>query len=128
MNSLSIMIYAASVSERIQVVLFISAGIVGIILALWAVFSAAEASASCTGSENWKKPVKKLWIPIALAVFGSVVPSQTTIYLIAASEAGETVVSSPEARELMGDLKEIIRRKLKEQLSDQLPAPSGDRA
>ena len=40
--------------------------------------------------------------------------------MIAASEAGETIVTSPDAKEMLGDLREIIRRKLKEQLKEEV--------
>lgn len=43
-------------------------------------------------------------------------PSSKTIYMIAASEAGETIVTSPEAREIFDDLKEVIKLKLKQEL------------
>ena len=46
---------------------------------------------------------------VLLAVF---VPSKDTIYLMAASEAGEMVVNTPEAKEIMGDLKEILQIQL----------------
>lgn len=37
------------------------------------------------------------------------VPSKETIYMIAASEAGEMIVNTPEAKEMLGDLKQIIK-------------------
>ncbi len=47
----------------------------------------------------------------------SLVPNKDTFYLIAASEAGEMVVNTPEAQEIMSSLQEILNvqlNKLKE--------------
>lgn len=45
--------------------------------------------------------------------FVNLVPSQDTFYLMAASEAGEMVVKTPEAQEVLSDLKEILNIQLK---------------
>ena len=57
--------------------------------------------------------------PILIAV-ALLTPTAKTVYLIAASEAGEAVVTSPEAKEMLGDLKEIIRKRLKEELNEEV--------
>lgn len=51
------------------------------------------------------------WVFVTLTTFfliGMLVPSKDTIYLIAASEIGQIAIESPEAQELMDDLREII--------------------
>lgn len=53
-----------------------------------------------------------------LAAILVVTPSPATVYMIAASEAGETVVTSPEAKGILNDLREIISRKLKAELGE----------
>ena len=44
----------------------------------------------------------------------TLVPSERTMYMIAASEIGETIVTSPEAEEVFGELKDTILFKLNE--------------
>lgn len=39
-----------------------------------------------------------------------------TIYMIAASEAGQRIVTSPDAIEMMTDLKDIIKKRLRDEL------------
>jgi len=45
-------------------------------------------------------------------------PASRTIYMIAASEIGEQIVTSPDAIEMMGDLKAIIKKRLKDELGE----------
>ena len=52
------------------------------------------------------------WLTPILLVIALFVPSKDTLYLIAASEAGEVVVNTPEAKEVMSDLKEILNIQL----------------
>lgn len=47
---------------------------------------------------------------------GILVPSAQTIYLIAASQAGEVIIKNPEMQEVFNDLKMVIKSKLAEQL------------
>lgn len=119
MNSLSWMIYAAEAFGGLKVaasivtgVMLVGGGFVAFMTGLFGHGSYADADAKSV----FNVVIKKWWLPI---VFGSVAvlsPSTTTIYMIAASEAGETVIQSPEAREVFNDLKTIIKSKLKEQL------------
>lgn len=118
MNSLSWMIYAAEVLGRIgttfalaSFVSFISIAI-GIFVGL--VFSIDDKDG--TGKRIVAYSVRKWWVPLVFALIAVFTPSSNTIYLIAASEAGETIVTSPEAKEVFDDLKAIIKSKLKEQL------------
>ena len=53
-------------------------------------------------------PKKWFWISGLCLLFLTLVPSKETFYLIVASEAGEAVVKTPEAQELLSDVKEII--------------------
>lgn len=121
MNTLSWMIYAAEVCDRVQGAAgFISFmfGILGgaCVVALWITNFAAEGGPS-------KAVIAMMtalffFIEIPLIGAASFIPSSRTIYMIAASEAGMTVVSSPEAKEMLDDLKSIIRKKLKAELGD----------
>tara|TARA_Y100000780_G_C13669839_1_gene411956 strand:- start:1038 stop:1394 length:357 start_codon:yes stop_codon:yes gene_type:complete len=67
---------------------------------------------------TWTKPLGYLWIPILCFILISFVPSKQTIYMIAASEVGETVVNNPQTQSMVNDLSSLIQKKLKEQLED----------
>ncbi len=47
-----------------------------------------------------------------------VIPSKSTVYMIAASEMGEKVVTTPEAKEMLGDLREVIAKQIKKLKDD----------
>lgn len=55
-------------------------------------------------------------IVIILMIIVALSPSSRTIYMIAASEIGEKVVTSPDAVEMLDDLKVIIKNRLKEEV------------
>jgi hypothetical protein len=55
---------------------------------------------------------KWFWVTGILIFFLTLVPSRDTFYMILASEAGETVVNTPEAKEMMKDVREIIDAQL----------------
>lgn len=65
-----------------------------------------------------------VFVTVFAAAGAILIPSKDTIYLIAASEAGEVVVKSDEAKEIMSGLRDII----KEQIAQNLPdAVKGDK-
>ncbi len=69
--------------------------------------------------EKWKdrephKLLKVLWLAIPFLIISTLIPSKETIYLIAGSEAGEYVVETPEAQEILDDIHKVIRHQLKE--------------
>lgn len=119
MNSLSWMIYLAEICDRAQD----AAGFIAFMFGFMGLFGVGAAWANLiVEGGRLRLPVivtlLYLVIEIPMAAIGVLTPSSSTIYMIAASEAGETVVTSPEAKEMLGDLQEIIRRKLKEELSE----------
>ena len=56
------------------------------------------------------KPLVILSCVLILAAF--LIPSKETIYLIAGSEGAEAVVTSQEGKEIMSDIKDVIRHQL----------------
>lgn len=123
MNSLSWMIYAADIVGNLSGFLMALAVIAFALAALSGCFLAATFSTYSKEDDEYKKAsavstavLGKWWLAVVLALLYVVTPSSNTIYMIAASEAGETIVTSPEAREVFNDLKTIIKSKLKEQL------------
>lgn len=130
MNTLSWMIYAAEVFSRLCPILgfgglfILLIGILCIVIGTvpWSYYSwdGPEHKAACEETRGKLRTGGKRG-----AIFGTVfifvaavIPSSSTIYLIAASEAGEAVVTSPEAKEMLDDLKNIIRKKLKQELGE----------
>ena len=118
MNSLSWMIYAAEVLTN--------AGVVALILAVVSIFLWVMA-AGVTGGMGYvddyessrvqfRWVMRRFWIPLTFLIVSILLPSQKTIYMIAASEAGETIITNPDAKEVFNDLTAIIKSKLKEQL------------
>lgn len=110
MNALSWLIYLAGVAGNIQGLLIAIGLISGVAVILFTIFTAVE------NDDPWPA-LKWAWIPICAGILAAALPSTSTIYMIAASEAGEQIATSPDAIEMMGDLKAIIKKRLKEELS-----------
>lgn len=49
---------------------------------------------------------------VVLGLSTLAVPSKNTFYLIAGSEAGEAVITSPEGEEIIRDIKKIIKQQI----------------
>lgn len=120
MNTLSWLIYAADVLGSVKGLL-IAVAIVGMIVLSVAMLAAAIGASEpypAVPAGTWKKPLRFMWVPIVAGLIAALIPSTRTLYMIAASEAGEAVVTSPDAIEMMGDLKAIIKQKLKAELGE----------
>lgn len=108
MNSLSWMIYAAEVLGRAQ-------NVSSAIAFFSTVFYAVGVYRTMTSEAA--RTIRRLWfIPAISGMIAIFTPSSNTIYLMAGSEAGETIVTDPEMKEVFSDLKTIIKAKIKEQL------------
>lgn len=126
MNSLSILIYLADVLPRLGVVgavasvLMFGAGIIGTIIGrivTWERYSQRDEEWAQT--LNARKTIGDYAMKMLIAAsiilpISILIPSQKTFYMIAASEIGESVVTSPEAKETFNELRNIILSKLKE--------------
>lgn len=120
MNSLSYLIYFAEVVGNARIFLKIST------FAFLVVFVVYWVIASVHNHDNRelrynkgeeKDPKKFLPLGICGAVFALLlvfVPTQKTVYLIAGSELGETVITSPEMKEIYTDLRAILKGYAKE--------------
>lgn len=139
MNSLSWLIYAAEVLGRVSTSFFFiafGATFATGVLIFAGMMSRADAQDDASGRYGesykaaalervafWDKFLGK-WPKRAAAVavvFGAVAivaPSNSTIYMIAASEMGEKVVTTPEAKEMLGDLREVIAKQIKKLKDD----------
>lgn len=114
MNNLTLFVYFADILPRAGDFLIFLAVMAGI-----GVFPALVATFISTMTEEWgvqklAKGVVKYTFPafLALSVVAILIPSKETLYLMAGSEVGETVVTSPEAQIILKDIHEVIRAQL----------------
>ena len=112
MNDLSWFLYLAEVIPNVGAAAGIYIFVVGtfgsIGIVIWFVLSNIE-------DEIQTPPIKIHIIMLALVVLVAIIiPSKETIYLIAGSEAGEAVVTSPEGQEIINDIRLIIKGQLSE--------------
>lgn len=114
MNTLSILLYLANVLPSLSAAL----GVTGVILIVgWVVyhfFSGDLIDGPFYNIKEGKYSLKTPLLGFALGIFATLFPSERTIYLIAASEMGEVVVTDPETIEIFDLLKETVKTKLEE--------------
>ena len=116
MNTLSMMIYAAEVLGNVQIVLGISSVLSAAVIGIYIMVTAFNAEYDKNLVGMWKKGLGYVWIPVVLAIFAALMPSSSTVYLMASSEVGEQIVTSPENQEIFSDLKKVIKKKLADEL------------
>lgn len=108
MNDLSLLIYFADVLPNLREELaFISF--------ICLLSSVSLSFMGLDRSTPWS-PAKPMLAAIAFALvffMSLLIPSKETFYLIAGSEAGEYVVNTPEAKEIMQDIHTIIKQQIK---------------
>lgn len=115
MNNLSWILYFADVAGKIggaSTVLSALLGLASIGGAIIVVGTRVENDNPKYHASMWMlvAPVSLLVVFLSIAV---VTPSKDTIYLIAGSEIGETVVKTPEAQQMFSDIREVIQSQLK---------------
>lgn len=121
MNDLSLMLYLSEIIYSITNTLgsILVLGWFGYALAtliskLWAsdIYSWDDLQTKKKKEQVRERPIipsiKWLWLTGAAILFINLVPSKEVFYMIVASEAGEAVVKTPEAQEIMNDVREII--------------------
>lgn len=125
MNSLSWFLYFAEVVPSIAK-LILALSLIGLLAVFVLLFVA-----NFTTANRWDSPETveqkiafkkfvfgKFWkVVISACIAGlfisALIPSKTTLYLIAGSEAGGTVVTSEEGKEVLNDIKLIIKQQIK---------------
>ena len=109
MNTLSLLIYLSAVIPSIGIIL--SAGSVIIppcLVIIGGVWSAET-------EKNQFPKLKPYFITCAVALFISImIPDRKTIYMIAASEMGEAVVTTEAGREVFNELKDTVMYQLQQ--------------
>jgi len=127
MNNLSLILYFADVLENLQellgwvfgITMFVSMTAYSMCLGPWAT--------DCRDTEDpikirlRKASVKTFIISFFFVLVAVMIPKSSTMYMMAASETGEELVKNPDAQEILGDVTQIIKKKLKQQLQDLEP-------
>lgn len=125
MNSLSWFIYLADVLHNLgntmATVAFAGIFISAMGTVLYIIVSLTAADKTDRDSEWAIKflPTAKVMYRVWMAVWvvsvllHSLLPSRNTMYMIAASEAGQMIIDNKGTQEIVGDLKDIITDKLK---------------
>ncbi len=112
MNSLSWFLYLADIIPMLG---FIIGQAVIVVIVLGGIGMAFWFFATLDDDDFPKPPFKRFFaVVIVMGLIGVLTPSKQTIYLIAGSEAGEYVVTSPEGQEIINDIKAIIKSQIEE--------------
>lgn len=112
MNSLSWLIYLAEVVDAFRVTFMVLTA-VSVLGSVALVVVAGDQL-----FEERAKTARKWWIRNIMAGFvlmtaAIILPSSRTFYMIAASEIGERAIASPEAKEMLGEIRATLMRQLK---------------
>lgn len=111
MNGLSWFLYLAEVIPK-----FSGVGLFAVFVALIVMFAYPPKGVKIFSNNHVPFSGAKIWWAWVVVVLGvvlmTVTPSKETIYLIAGSQAGEYVVTSPEGQEIINDIKEIIKSQI----------------
>ena len=118
MNSLTWFIYLANVIPNFGGLLtFVSMGSL-VAIGIWLIVVAAYNSSwdVCNGrSSPMEFPSLKVFLlPLLTGDVATLVPSQTTIYTMLASEMGEEMAMSEAGQQVLNDLKEVVQYQLQE--------------
>lgn len=118
MNSLSLLIYFIHVLPAISDVIM---GFGCTIILLWFIyglFSPDRDGDIPLPFSGWiERGPDRIWIPVIgifLIFLSSFIPNKETLYLIAASEIGESTVTSEYGQDVLSDIKEIIQLQLED--------------
>ena len=110
MNSLSWFLYAAEIFPNLGSVLAGASFISLFMIGAYVLISFVEKG--CV--KNWiLVRTSLLWVSLGFGV-ACFIPSKELLYLIAASEAGEAVVTSEQGQSILNDVQTIINLQLKE--------------
>lgn len=126
MNNLSWLLYLADVIPSIGLTIHVCTMTAIVALAVYGMAGLIWASTIWSYDDRRTVEMKeefydqRKWLPskqMFALIFGiliivAIIPSKQTIYLIAASEAGQTVVTSPQANKMLTDIQEIIQLQL----------------
>lgn len=130
MNNLSWFLYFIDILGNLQILIWLSVGFLAVAIVVAWIRGSIIRDDWHYNTEEWKKGYLMQWnsfkllIPIGLLAFlGSIIPSSQTMYMVAASEIGERIVSLEEVKVLGGevgglasDTITLLREKIQEEL------------
>ena len=118
MNTVSFLIYLTYVLPSLSTIFGIAAFVLGMatLVAIVTYLVAKGEASSYRASDDDKRFVVTVGGIVKFLVIGLVpsfllaltIPDRQTMYMIAASELGEEVIDSPEAKQLYQDLRDVI--------------------
>lgn len=130
MNTLSWLLYASDAfgsAKTASVVILIACGFTGLFAAIFSPIISEYTNAVAFVKKAFRPFLWTASIALGVAIL---VPSQNTIMLIAASEAGEQILSSAKAQEIGGeagglatDSIKLLRKYINDQLGKDAPKP-----
>ncbi|TVR07416.1 MAG: hypothetical protein EA385_12885 [Salinarimonadaceae bacterium] len=118
MNNLSWILYVADAVPRAGVLVgFVSValgvGAFALLILGGLLRGQRDQGLQVAGKHLHRKVPPLLGAAVIFAFAATLTPSRSTILMIAASEVGETVASSPEAREMMTEVQSAIRAQIR---------------
>lgn len=118
MNVLSLFLYFAGVIAQIQVVFIVMGSMILVLYGIYAIVTFGSEEYSYYDKDRIARmrkakddfPKGKGYLALAAVLFfiSALFPTQQTMYLIAASELGETAITSDVAKELYSDINTMI--------------------
>lgn len=116
MNDLSWFLYFADVVGNLRPTLGVCTVFAGFATAILSTTLIATSDGYSNEVNLTTKKVLRIVAPffIVILLVATLIPSRETVYMIAGSQAGEFVVNSPEGKEILGDIKEVIKHQLEE--------------
>lgn len=111
MNGLSIILYVSDIVGNIGPALVIF-GLIGfVVIAGFVITGGVQRDFSGSReSDEWKegkslqsKALNSAWIPVAMIVIATLIPSKQTVLLIGASQAGEQILQLEEVKKIGGE-------------------------
>lgn len=116
MNNLSWFLYFGDVFGNVSLVFGLAAGLTFSYVAFWFIATAMHNDSHERRYDKVFKQYPSFWYftPVfVFAIMSAIFPSKETIYMIAASETAEMVITSEDGQEMINDVKNVIKLQLK---------------
>ena len=118
MNGLSIMLWLADIVGKVTMAMWWVFGLTILAIIITNLFIILSRADDGKPFKEFRPVAKKHLYMALIGVFVSTfIPSKETIYLIAGSELGETIITAPENIETMGKVRELVNTKLDEMIA-----------
>jgi hypothetical protein len=114
MNMLTLVIYLADVIPNVSKIIGLLTVALTIVTCVWTVGVAVHNDCQYYKTEKAPYPpvTKLIVLCTILGLIFAIIPGRQTILLMAGSQFGEQVVTSPEAKQLFSDIQQVIHDQL----------------